>query len=305
MTDQVAEDLGLEGAATAIDALLKAQAAPPPAGDQAAAAAQNGDQQQPNSEDPADQPDSGNAAEEGAQVPAAQTTATKLVPDPAAQTRPTPEVEAKLAEAARKSAEADQARKQYLDRLDGLIPQMESAIRGEFSDIKTIDDMEKLSQSDPNRYNRLVFAQMRLQQATTARGQAAREEQARQTDQRNEWLTGEKQRVRELLPELNDPEKGPGLARKVYDFASKQGYSAEMLDNASASDFVMLHKAMQFDNLQGQQEAARIKAAKAPPVQQPGGRQALKDSKATDAFEKLQKTGRVEDAAAVFRQFIN
>jgi hypothetical protein len=76
---------------------------------------------------------------------------------------------------------------------------------------------------------------------------------------------------------------------------------------ASAVDFKVLNKARMYDDLQAAQAQARAKAASAPPVQKPGVTRPNtgKEEKLQSDYERLQRTGNVNDAASVFRHFIN
>lgn len=301
--DQVADapqnDGTVDFAANAIADLLKAQSAPEPAPVETQNSPQAAEQPQA---DPVETP------AEDAQAPADDNTAPQADPVPAVLAPSiSPEIETAKAEAAKIKQEAEAARNQFVNALNTLVPQMESAIRGEFADIKNFDDLQNVAQTDPDRYNRYVIAQARLQQAQQAQAQAQAQEREAQAQRLNEWRASEQQKLIKAIPELTDPDKGPALARKIQDFAMKSGYTAQQLSNASANDFAILHKAMQVENLQAQLKAAQAKAANAPPVQKPGVKPATtgKDEKISTDFQRLQKTGRVDDAAALFKNFLN
>lgn len=241
----------------------------------------------------------GNVSEE-AQAPAIKTP-TPATQEPKAQPASSPELEQRLSEAQRATQEAAAVKTQYFNALNTLVPQLEAGIRGEFADIKNLDDLQAVAQTDPERYNRFVFAQARLDQAQKAQAQAVNDEKQVQNKRLAEWKQQEHKKLGELIPDLMDNDKGPVLARKLQEFSLKSGYSAEQLTNASANDFAMLYRAMQFENMQALQKVAREKAAKAPPVQTPGtARVGNGVDKVKELYGRAEKTGRVDDLAAYF-----
>lgn len=304
----MAEDLeptefSLTDAASAIDALLKGPA-PQDEPEQP--------QEQPNSPQAAPA-EAGNTEVDQPVADASETAAPEATPvQPAPVQASSPELEALRQEATRKVQEAETARNQYVTQLNTLIPQLEASIKGEFADIKSKEDLYALADPrSPNynveRYNAAIIAFSKLNDAVQARNTVQQEQQKQQEQQLTQWRQAEQEKVATLIPELKDPTKGPILAKKLQDFAAKQGYTAQQLGMASASDFAMLYKAMQFDALQPELAAAKAKAAKAPPVQQPGVTRpnAGKDEKIQADYERLQRSGRTDDAAAVFRHLIN
>lgn len=96
------------------------------------------------------------------------------------------------------------------------------------------------------------------------------------------------------------------MAKRIQDYALSNGYTAQQLAQASATDFVTLRNAMEYSNLEKAKAEAAKKAANAPPVQQPGVTRDTnsKSDQVQEAFARLQKTGRVDDAAQVMRQFL-
>jgi hypothetical protein len=228
-------------------------------------------------------------------------------PEPAKQPVESQELSTRLQEAAKKVQEAEAVRSQYLNALNTIVPQLESRIKGEFADIKNFDDLQAIAGTDPDRYNRYVIAMAQLNHAQVERDKASQDDQRVQSQRLQEWKQQEQQKLGTLIPELKDNDKGPVLAKKIQDFALKSGYTAQQLSNASANDFVILHRAMQFDDLQGQQKVAQDKAKNAPPVQKPGVARvnATADDKFQEDFSRLQKSGSQKDAAQLFKHFVN
>ena len=252
--------------------------------------------------------DVGNTEAAPVEPDTSESTATEEPPVvPATSQAIPPDVEALRAEASKSKTEAKAARDQFLNALNTVVPQLQSAIRGEFADINTIDDLERLAATDVNRYNKFVFAQARLQQAAAAQQQAQEAANKEQNETARKAWSDEQARLHRLMPELTDPVKGAAIAKNLQDYAQKIGIKPDRLSSYTADEFVALNKSMQFDNLEQAKAAANKKAAAAPPVQKPGVTRdgATKDEKIRTDFERLQKSGRVEDAAAFFRNIIN
>lgn len=177
-TDEVVQDHTVDGAASAIEALLKGSGT----GEQPAAT--QPDPIQPQAAAPA--PASEASVSEEVQAPAIVAPAPDPQPEPA-RVAPvsSPELDAARQEAATKAQEANALRERFLNALDTYIPQLEAAVKGEFADIQTQDDLLKLGATDPERYNRAVIAFTRLNNARTQQ-ETARQEAAQkaQTEQR-------------------------------------------------------------------------------------------------------------------------
>jgi hypothetical protein len=226
-------------------------------------------------------------------------------PAPEKPDAPDPQVEAVKADAARKGGEAERTRAHLAGMLNTLVPQLETAIKGEFGDIRSPADLARIARDDPARYNRFIAFQGQHAQASAARSQLQRAEHENVMARQAAWQKDETAKAGTMVPDLTDRDKGPALANRIQAFAIKSGYSPQQLALASANDIAMLHRAMQYEGLEAAKETARAKAAKAPRVSEPGTRgEGGKSAKLQSDFERLKKSGRTEDAAAVFRNLI-
>ena len=214
-----------------------------------------------------------------------------------------PGLEAMKAHAMRAAQEAEYNRQHYAAALHQMVPQLEQSIRGEFADIKSPADMVRLAQENPARYNRLVAAQGQFAQAQAARAQLAQQEQLEAQARQAAWQADQSQKLKDMLPDLHDPQKARQMGHELGVFAGKMGYTKEQFAQASATDIALLHRAMQFDGLGAAQEVARAKAARAPRVFEPGARSEAANRLQSD-FERLKKSGTTQDAAAVFQNFL-
>lgn len=257
---------------------------------------------QPQAAHEAEQTEGGANASEEAQASAVETRAPVTTEAPKPQLSTSPELEQKLGEANQTKQEATAARDQYVQRLNAIVPQLEMAVAGEFADLKTPEDVFKLMQADPNRYNSFVIASTRLNQAKAAQQQAQQEAQ-------QEYVKSEQAKIHKAIPDMADPEKGPALATQLRAYAKSQGIP-DNRQARSADDVILLHKSMVMANelatLKGEKadQATKLaeankKAANAPHVQKPGAqRDTNNGDKTSTDFERFQKSGRLDDLAA-------
>lgn len=193
---------------------------------------------------------------------------------------------------------------QQAQALAAMQAQLQAGVAGEFSDLRNVEDVQRLAQADPARFNRFLFAQMKLQQTQQANQLAqARAAQVQQA-QMAAWRSAEKERLEEALPELKGPQAGE-FSDRIRKFAFQNGYSEQDLGRANARDVVTLYRAMRLSDIEAAQEKAREKARAAPKVQPPGARGAGAPDKFRSDLERLQKSGRVDDAAQVFQSLLS
>lgn len=218
-----------------------------------------------------------------------------------------------MADALRAKNSAEAASNQLIEKLNTLVPQLESVLLGEFADIKTSEDVVNLMKTDPDRYNRYYVAQYQIAEAKRAQAEARTKALSDMQSNLREWQQGEVKKLTEMIPELGDKEKGPALSQKILQYAQSFGYTQQQLQHASANDFRILYESMQFRAAEADKanqakalKEAEKKAAVAPPVQQPGTprNENTKEEKVIADYQRLQKSGRVDDAAALIRHML-
>ncbi len=204
----------------------------------------------------------------------------------------------------RKPSEAEAAQEQTLSQLNSLVPQLQAAIQGEFADIKTFADLQKIAADDPGRYNRYVLHQAQLQHAVGEQQRLGAEAQRR-------FYDGQIAELQKSFPDYVDPVKGPALRAEFTAYAAKSGWDEERMRRGSAADILMMRKAIQWDKAEAAKAAepakvaeaqakAKEKAAKAPPVQKPGV--ATDNDRVTKLKERearFKKSGHLDDLAAL------
>jgi hypothetical protein len=198
---------------------------------------------------------------------------------------------------------ADAQRQAYLDRIQTVVPQLEAVLRGEFADIKDDADVARLADQEPARYVKWQAAMMRLDCARQEQQRAQYEAQQRQETQLKEYLAEQHKQLVERLPEWSDAEKGPKLKSELSSYLRNEGFAEQELGNLADHRLVLVaRKAMLYDRAQ-RERAALAKQVNVPKVQKPGTTtKSNPNAEATQAaFDRLSKTGRVDDAANVFK----
>lgn len=198
-------------------------------------------------------------------------------------------------EIAKARAEGESVKTEYLNRLQTFNQQAQAAFAGEFGDIKTYADLQKVAQEDPARYNKFVISQQQLNAAQMEQQRVAGE-------MAQKWQTDQAQELVKLLPEITDPVKGPKIRDNVTSYAKSHGFGDEDLARISAREVAVLYDAARFKEAEKSAAQAKEKAVKAPPVQKPGARREVNpNARVQAAAQQQKKTGSIADTAALLR----
>jgi hypothetical protein len=217
--------------------------------------------------------------------------------------------ERKAAQAARDAAE--KARQEYDNALPQLIQTLKTAQAGEFADIKTQDDVNKLAAEDWPRFARWQAHMMQVG-TLEQEAKAAQERQASEfKNQWNEFASKEDKRFLENHPEFADNDKRSKIAEAVLKTAESAGitrdeliksYNGELtLSPRSAALQEIFLKAALYDQAKSG-ATAKTAVAKAPPVQRPGTSQPSTnsvDAEIETLTRRVAKTGSLKDATAL------
>lgn len=220
-------------------------------------------------------------------------------------TRKTMEVaeQRRAAEAAFVAAQTE--RQQYAANLQRMQAQIESALAQQ-SEI----DWANLIEADPQEYlkQRHLYEQRQAalqenlghQRTIAAHMQAdARAAAERDLAQQQEMLLAK-------LPEWRNPEAAKAEKAALREYLIQQGYDeASVSSVADARAVLLAHKAMLYDRMVGKADAASKRVANLPSrMERPGTGERAGLDRRTSSYQKLAKSGRVEDAAAVFASLI-
>jgi len=204
-----------------------------------------------------------------------------------------------------KVAEVEKARTEYEAKLPAIMQMLQN--QGEFADIKTFEDVQKLQREDPFRFQSWQLHQMQVQ-AVNAEVQQAEQRKAQETQkQAAERKTREHSLLLERAPELADPKKLDAAQKAVVELLRTKGFTdsdfAKIASNELLDDHrlqLALWDAARYADLQ----KVKVEAVKKPlpPVQRPGAaapRGAAASENAQNLSRKLDQTGSVDDAFAL------
>lgn len=174
---------------------------------------------------------------------------------------------------------AEKARQQYEAQLPSVMQALQDAQNGAFSDVRTVDDIQKLAAEDPFRYLQWQAHQTKLQavnaEVERAKGEKSRAEQA-------EWanfVQKQNELAIEHIPELADKDKGAALTNRVAnEILPEYGFTQNELNalaNGSEKLSIYDHRlqrllftAVKYADIQKAKVTAAAKPA--PAVQKPG-----------------------------------
>jgi hypothetical protein len=217
----------------------------------------------------------------------------------------------KAMEAERKQAE--QARAQYETALPTMLGTLLQHQAAEFSDIKSIIDVERLAREDWPRYVLWDAHQKRIASARQELDGAAQ----RQDQERRIWLEEYAARERgvfiEKVPEIADPVQRSKLEHAAVGMLRELGFSDQELGELyhgrrelSVHDHRLQMLIRDGVRLRDAQKAAREASTKpVPPVQRPGVAQprgAAQDAVVQNLTKRLDQTGNLKDAARLIAE---
>jgi len=200
----------------------------------------------------------------------------------------------------------EQARQQYEQALPVLLQTLQQQQQGEFSDIKTMADVEKLAREDWPRYA-LWDAQQKKIAAVTQEVTAAQERQAQEYKTKwAEFASKEDAKFIELAPEMADKEKATKVADASVALLKDLGFSDQDLGklwNGEASLSLRDHRAQLLirdaARYRDAQKAVKAPVKVVPQVQRPGvarPKGADDDLRTQNLKQQLESTGKVDDA---------
>jgi hypothetical protein len=207
------------------------------------------------------------------------------------------------------SEKVTQARQQYEQALPVLLNYLQSSYAGEFADIKTMADVQRLSVEDPMRYTRWDAHQ---KQIAAVQQEVQASEQRKEVEKKTKWTDFAKQQdqlIAEKIPELADKEKAQKISSAAIDVLGELGFDNEELAglwNGDKEISLRDHRLQQliFDGVKYREAKKAVKTAPAkpvPPVQRPGvaaPKGAADEHKLQTLKSRLDQTGSVKDAAA-------
>lgn len=216
-------------------------------------------------------------------------------------TKKTQEVAEQRKAADAELAKAREERNQYMQGLQ----KAQAILEAQLQEQQQID-WQKLLETDPVEYlkqqhlaqTRQAQLQQTYQQKQTLDAQA----QAEHQQALKQHVESQRSELIAKIPEWKDEAKMKAGATELREYLKTQGLTEqEIYSVTDHRAIVQSYKAMQYDKMMASAKAAAKKMDKVPQrVQRPAGGEAPGIDKRTAAFQKLSKSGRVEDAAGVF-----
>lgn len=218
----------------------------------------------------------------------------------------------KLIESERSTAE--QARKQYEAALPALMQALFDAQAGEFSDVKTVEDVTKLADADPFRYLKWQAHQQKLQAVQAEITKAQERQQSEALSKLSDYRKKQDELFAEYAPDMRDEKKASDIRNKVVGHLTADvGFSSDELNrfagNPAVAEFLfdartqrLIYDAWRYNEAK---KAPKIVASKpVPPVQQPGvapPKGAAQAEHIKNLTSQLERTGDPRVAAELIR----
>ena len=188
-----------------------------------------------------------------------------------------------------------------LARLDQLNQAAQSQLQQEYAQI----DFEKLYEEDPAEAARLEH---KMRKKNEQLQQVQRQTQELQTQEFSKYLEEQQKKLSVKVPEMNHPEKGSEFKKQMRNYLSSVGFNNQEIDSVYDHRYVLLVKdAMNYRNLQKAKPEIKKKAVNAPKVVRGGVSKSKGQQQAEvrrQQLSKLRKTGKVADAAKLFRSLV-
>lgn len=220
-------------------------------------------------------------------------------------TRKTQEVSEVKRAAEAEFTKAQQERQTYAQNLQRLQIQTEA-----FLQQQQATDWQALLESDPVEY----LKQQRIAQEQHAKLNHIHQEQQRVQQQdayeaqarHAQHLQDQREQLLAKIPAWKDEAKAKTEKAALRDFLLNEGYDDETVGNLDDSRAVVIaRKAMLYDQMVAKASVAAKKVSTLPTrVERPGVGENPNLDKRSAAFQKLSKSGRIEDAAALFANLI-
>ena len=188
-----------------------------------------------------------------------------------------------------------------LARLDQLNQAAQSQLQQEYAQI----DFEKLYEEDPAEAARLEH---KMRKKNEQLQQVQKQTQELQTQEFSKYLEEQQKKLSVKVPEMNHPEKGSEFKKQMRNYLSSVGFNNQEIDSVYDHRYVLLVRdAMNYRNLQKAKPEIKKKAVNAPKVVRGGVSKSKGQQQAEvrrQQLSKLRKTGKVADAAKLFRSLV-
>jgi hypothetical protein len=209
-------------------------------------------------------------------------------------------------------SKAEQARQQYEAALPQLLQTLQQQQAGEFADIKTLADVERLAREDWPRYALWDVQQKKIAEVAQHLSLAQQRQAQERVQKFAEFARREDDLFKEKVPDMADARKTAALQSACLAVLRELGFQETELAQSwqGQRDLSLRDHRVQLlirDATLWREAQAKAKAAATrpvPPVQRPGVSQpkgAALDAEIQHLTQKLEKSGNLKDAAALLR----
>ena len=214
------------------------------------------------------------------------------------------EVKAQAAETV-KAAQKELAGVQTLaDQLNDFLPQAIETVKGRWGEAPDWAEVVRLQGAEEAFILKAQWEQEQAQIVQLRQATAQAEAQARQVFLQNEFAT-----LAEIAPELTDPTTGAEKRTAITLYLDTNGIEREAINNISAREMLIAHKAMLWDQAQAKSKTLATKPQTAKPTQaakspvRPGAATApaTPQRAAQTLVNRYAQTRSVDDAIALLR----
>ena len=211
----------------------------------------------------------------------------------------------------RKAAEAEIARARHeRESYAQNLAQAQALLQASLVEQGRTINWDALAQNDPAEFVKQKHlyeqrqAAFQQNQARLAQLEAVRQSEAQRMEQLT--LSEQQESLLAKLPNWKDPAKAKTEREGIKKTLAEYGFRDEEIANVKDHRAVLLARdAMLYRQMMAKTNAAEKKVANAPPrVERPAGGEKTGLDKRAAQFQKLGKTGRVEDAAALFASIL-
>lgn len=206
-------------------------------------------------------------------------------------------------------SEAEKARAERAQYLAGLT-KAQAAIEAALAQQNQTTNWEQLLTENPTEYLKQRHLaeqrQAQLQQVLGERQRVDSQLQAEAAEAYQRHIAEQQQDLLAKLPEWKDESRAKADRVAIREYLLEQGYDKKALESiANARDVILARKAMLYDQMVAKAQAATKKVATLPSkALLPGNGERAALSRSEAAMRQLGKSGRVEDAAAVFASLL-
>jgi hypothetical protein len=171
-----------------------------------------------------------------------------------------------------------------------------------------VEDLDKLRRENPTQYAEVMYRREQIQAIQQERQKAWEKAQVERMALQQQVLANEEQKLVAAIPEWVDEDRARADKTRLVQYASDTlGFAPEEL--AAVTDhraILMLRKAMLFDEAQSRRKEVVTKTTKTAPILKPGASRTTKTAPSVEKKnrERLARTGKVQDAAAVLFDFL-